>query len=310
MQLAQSIKKQDLKVGMIEQRIGEDLDQLCNDDISLTSMFEHDDILLVYMTQAIENLHSSTINFRPNIDNFDDLIINVDVQPDASDSIKQALDESQQITLDTLRDEESHPNSLQNTICLDDDDKEILEQLAPEHGREERKSAAITSNSLFLKDEHWLCTNCGQRQESVDIICLKCLKFKPLSFYPNLTSDPGNVTHKELKALRRRRKLERKLVIEAEKTGQSLQSSSTVWFIISNKWLYKWKCFMQNQVTLNNFFDNEEWAAQITLSTNSEIGVLPPGLISNEEDLFEEEEPDDQPERHNKKNSDWVILGK
>ena len=67
---------------------------------------------------------------------------------------------------------------------------------------------------------------------------------------------------------------------------------------------------MQNQVTLNNFFDNEEWAAQITLSTNSEIGVLPPGLISNEEDLFEEEEPDDQPERHNAKNSDWVILGK
>jgi len=61
-----------------------------------------------------------------------------------------------------------------------------------------------------------------------------------------------------------------------------------VWFIISNKWLYKWKCFIQNQVTLNNFFDNEEWAASITLSNNSEVGVLPPGLISNEEDLFAE----------------------
>ena len=45
---------------------------------------------------------------------------------------------------------------------------------------------------------------------------------------------------------------------------------------------------MQNQVTLNNFFDNEEWAASISLSCNSEIGVLPPDLISNEEDLFEE----------------------
>lgn len=41
-------------------------------------------------------------------------------------------------------------------------------------------------------------------------------------------------------------------------------------------------------MTLNNFFDNEEWAASISLSNNSEIGVLPPGLISNEEDLFEE----------------------
>ena len=88
--------------------------------------------------------------------------------------------------------------------------------------------------------------------------------------------------------MRRRRKLERKLVIEAEKAGQNLQSNSNVWYIISNKWLYKWKCFIQNQVTLNNFFDNDEWAASISISNNSEIGILPPGLISNEEDLYEE----------------------
>ena len=36
------------------------------------------------------------------------------------------------------------------------------------------------------------------------------------------------------------------------------------------------------------FFDNDEWAASISISNNSEIGILPPGLISNEEDLFEE----------------------
>ena len=87
----------------------------------------------------------------------------------------------------------------------------------------------------------------------------------------------------------KRRRLEKKLVIEAEKLGQSLSNSQqTVWYIISNKWLYKWKCFIQNQVTLNNFFDNDEWAASISISNNSEIGILPPGLISNEEDLFEE----------------------
>lgn len=40
-------------------------------------------------------------------------------------------------------------------------------------------------------------------------------------------------------------------------------------------------------MTLNNFFDNEEWAASVSLSTNSEVGVLPPGLISNDEDLFD-----------------------
>ena len=68
--------------------------------------------------------------------------------------------------------------------------------------------------------------------------------------------------------------------------------------MVSNKWLYKWKCFIQNRVTLNNYFDNADWAACISISNNSDVGVLPPGLISNEEDLFEclkpEEVPDSQ----------------
>ena len=118
---------------------------------------------------------------------------------------------------------------------------------------------------------------------------MKCLKFKPFTFYESLAHNPADVTQKELRALSKRRKFERKLVIEAEKAGQTLQGQSTVWFIVSNKWLYKWKCFIQNSVTLNNFFDNEEWAASISISTNSDIGVLPPGLISNDEDLLQDE---------------------
>ena len=46
-------------------------------------------------------------------------------------------------------------------------------------------------------------------------------------------------------------------------------------------------------MTLNAVFDNEEWAASISLSKNSEIGVLPPDLISNEEDMFEDKEHQD-----------------
>lgn len=75
-------------------------------------------------------------------------------------------------------------------------------------------------------------------------------------------------------------------MIEAEKAGHALQSQSNIWYMVSNKWLYKWKSFIQNQVTLNNFFDNEEWAASVNLSQNPDIGVLPPGMISNEEDFF------------------------
>ena len=70
--------------------------------------------------------------------------------------------------------------------------------------------------------------------------------------------------------------------------------------MVSNKWLYKWKSFIQNQVTLNNFFDNEEWAASVNLSLNPDVGVLPPGLISNEEDFFimKSVENTDQNQKH------------
>ncbi len=62
------------------------------------------------------------------------------------------------------------------------------------------------------------------RLEGTEAVCTKCLKFKPITFYPNLAHSPSDVTAKELKAIHRRRKLERKLVIEAEKAGQNLQA--------------------------------------------------------------------------------------
>ena len=66
---------------------------------------------------------------------------------------------------------------------------------------DKKKPAALTADKLFLKDEHWLCTACGQRMDGSDIICVKCLKFKPITFYPNLAHNPADVTSKELKAI-------------------------------------------------------------------------------------------------------------
>ena len=125
------------------------------------------------------------------------------------------------------------------------------------------------------------------------------MQFIPLSFYRSLIHRPEQATHAEIKAIKNRRKLERKLVIEAEKAGHALQSQSNIWYMVSNKWLYKWKSFITNQVTLNNFFDNEEWAASVNISPNPNVGVLPPGLISNEEDFFVQK-PDQSSEANQK----------
>ena len=70
-------------------------------------MFDHEDVLIVYMTQAIDKIYSKTVNFIPNIDNFDDLIVNVEVDPAIGPSLKSALTDSHKITFDAMRDEES-----------------------------------------------------------------------------------------------------------------------------------------------------------------------------------------------------------
>ena len=42
----------------------------------------------------MDNLYTKTVNFRPRIDNFDDLVVNVDIKPDATALLKQALSET------------------------------------------------------------------------------------------------------------------------------------------------------------------------------------------------------------------------
>lgn len=75
-------------------------------------MFDHEDLLLVYMTQTVDNLYAKTVNFRPHIDNLDDLIVNIGVNPSAISALKKALSESHQISLGTLRDDESSDYSI------------------------------------------------------------------------------------------------------------------------------------------------------------------------------------------------------
>jgi len=55
---------------------------------------------------------------------------------------------------------------------------------------------------------------------------------------------------------------------------------------VSNKWLYRWRCFIQNNISLNSLFDNKHWVKSVEQSENPEIGILPPGPITNEQDFY------------------------
>jgi len=58
------------------------------------------------MTQAIDNLYTKTVNYKPNIENFDDLVINVEVEPQVTTALKTAIATSHKIEFDSLREEE------------------------------------------------------------------------------------------------------------------------------------------------------------------------------------------------------------
>lgn len=116
-------------------------------------MFDHEDLLLVYMTQAVDNLYTKTVNYRPNIENFDDLIVNVEVPRDSTTKLKAALTLSHEITFDALRDEVKRKHM--NLAARADDS--VFEVAAEEVER----APLTTAEKLFFKDEHWLCTTCG-----------------------------------------------------------------------------------------------------------------------------------------------------
>ena len=95
----------------------------------------------------MDNLYAKTVNYRPNIDNLEDLVINVDFKLDSMDELKKFLSDSHQISFDALRDEQ----------------KRACGRKSLDMSEKHEKAPLMTIDSLFLKDEHWLCTLCGQR---------------------------------------------------------------------------------------------------------------------------------------------------
>ena len=247
------------------------------------------------MTRTIDDLYDKQVNFTPKIDNLNEVLIDLQLDEQAPEKLEKVLSEAHAFEFDTIREDQipAKKSPKENPFDVAGGQIEEEKKEMAEHAQEEEREQAppLSIAKLIETDDHWLCTRCGSRQPGGEIICDKCLRFIPLTFFKNIVHSPDDVTPAEIKAVKARRKLERKLVIEAEKAGHGLQSQSNIWYMISNKWLYKWKSFVQNQVTLNNFFDNEEWAASVEISPNKKIGVLPPGMISNEEDFFIQQGP-------------------
>ena len=126
----QAKRKQDVKLDMIEQKISENLDQLCNEEIRLDSLCEHEPGFLVYMTQTVDEIYSKIANFKPSIDNLDDTMIGLRFKDQSVQMLEETIASTLDIEMDCPRCDPPVNESI-DIISLDkEDQQEELKQSA------------------------------------------------------------------------------------------------------------------------------------------------------------------------------------
>ena len=88
----------------------------------------------------------------------------------------------------------------------------------------------------------------------------------------NILAEPLNVSGTDITFINKRRKDEGKNFQELFKTP----SQYNKFYVIDIEWFLNWKCFISNDVTEKSLSNSKK-----KISANKNIGVLPPGPISN-----------------------------
>ena len=88
----------------------------------------------------------------------------------------------------------------------------------------------------------------------------------------NILSEPLNLSGAEISILNKRRKDEGKNFQELFKTSSTVNK----FYVIDIEWFLNWKSFISNDITEKSLANSKK-----KISPNKNIGVLPPGPISN-----------------------------
>ncbi len=127
-----------------------------------------------------------------------------------------------------------------------------------------------TINEYAIPANHWLCTLCGSVTSEAQLQCSKCTTFRVLESFPNILENPTKATAVEIKMLAQRRQEEKLLICGRDILTNEIIDMDECWYLISTDWLTQWKAFIFNKPCKNS-----------RVSPNKEVGVLPPGPVSN-----------------------------
>ena len=156
--------------------VNEQLEKLDSDSSNLSSLEYHEDNVLVFMNDIIDDLYKGMMKFSPDI-NLEGLKIDIDVDEDIIQRIDKLLTRSAELM---------HGNF----PALDGSDR-----------------TTITYRNLIKN--MWNCVTCGAQFGIKQVECPLCKTFRPLETYDNLLHRADKVTSDEIDALKMRRKIEK-----------------------------------------------------------------------------------------------------
>lgn len=105
------------------------------------------------------------------------------------------------------------------------------------------------SNKDELLDNWVFCLECETPLMNKKLSCPECKTLRSLETFPNLLSNPSQVTQIELDLLKKRRKIEKQQILELEERAADSVNEEDQWYLISSDWLLRWKFFVSNHVS-------------------------------------------------------------
>ena len=129
----------------------------------------------------------------------------------------------------------------------------------------------------IIPPSSWLCNHCDTACPDAQVQCVNCHAFRNVGAFPNIIYDPAGITEQEAGMFSKRRALEKKLICGRDLITSDLIKTDGCWYLMSSEWLKEWKAFIFNKPRSNSI-----------VIPYPEIGVLPPGPISNHTLLLED----------------------
>jgi len=128
----------------------------------------------------------------------------------------------------------------------------------------------VSLEEYAIPPNNWLCGVCRNITSDKALMCDSCGTFRLVESLPNVLDNPTKVTKKEIEFLEKRRELEKYIICARDLLTTDVVDMESYWYLVSTEWLNQWKSFVFNKAGKNS-----------RISSNTLIGVLPPGPIAN-----------------------------